>query len=99
MPVVRRPLKKSKSENVPTKPTATPALAAVSSDIVPSFLSAKQVEERLLASHHEIRKLVRSRLLVPIPYLGGRIKPWRFAVQNVDDIARRQIADALGSVA
>lgn len=95
MPVVRRPIRIPK-----TKPEPTPALAIVvpvPADIAPAFISAKDVEKQLLVSHHEVRRMVNERVLVPIPYLGGRVKPWRFSVTQVNEIAKRQIALALAS--
>jgi hypothetical protein len=53
----------------------------------------------LMVSPHELREMVRSRVLIPVPYLKGRVKPWRFTPGHVDAVAAQQIADALEGAA
>ena len=61
-------------------------------------MSAKDVQVRLMVSHHEVREMVRARILIPVPYLRGRVKPLRFSRDHVDAVAQRQIAEALARI-
>jgi hypothetical protein len=100
MPVRRRPAVPVESAKPEPPPLASPKTVAPPTPTTPAtgslFLNGKQVQERLLISPHELREMVRARMLIPVPYLRGRTKPWRFARDYVDAVAQRQIADALG---
>jgi hypothetical protein len=68
---------------------------AESKSVTCLFYSGADVMKRLMISSHELRAMVNQRVLIPIPYLAGRVKPWRFVPQAVDEAAQRQIAEAI----
>jgi hypothetical protein len=103
MPVRRRPvvpinLPKPEPPHALASPKVEPSPTSTASPTGSLFMSAKDVQVRLMVSHHEVREMVRARILIPVPYLRGRIKPLRFAREHVDAVAQRQIADAIARV-
>lgn len=77
MPVIRR--------KAPPKPELKGEfLAPAEFPTVSLFLSEKETRMYLKCSKHETRELVRLQILKPIPYLRGRVKPWRFLRSAID---------------
>jgi len=95
MPVIRRPLVQNKKKSEPVC-NSTPVIP-MPTEILPTFLTKQQVQERLACSKHEVRRMVDEGVLKLIPYLGGRTKPWRFSESQVIELAKRQIAQALAA--
>jgi hypothetical protein len=74
MPVRRRPVVLVQS----VKPEPPPALASPKTVAPPTsatrtteslFMSGKDVQTLLMISPHELREMVRARILIPVPYL------------------------------
>jgi len=85
MPVIRR--KAPPAPKAPESPTA-----AVESPIPASpLLNEKEARQYLKCSKHEIRELVTLKILKPVPYLHGRIKPWRFLRSAIDQHIADQV--------
>lgn len=80
MPVIKRKL--------PPQPS-TPAPTPISDDS--PFKTAKETEEYLKCSHHEVRELERAGIIKPIPYLNGRIKPRRYLRADLDKHIAQQV--------
>jgi hypothetical protein len=94
MPVIRRPLSQNRKSEPQYKSTP---VTPMPTEILPTFLTKQQVQERLACSKHEVRRMVDEGVLKLIPYLGGRAKPWRFSESQVIELAKRQIAQALAA--
>jgi predicted DNA-binding transcriptional regulator AlpA len=85
MPVIRR-------KALLLKPTVPPPTEITTS--ASPFLNEKELRQYLKCSKHEVRKLVKGKILTPVPYLHG-IKPWRFLRSAVDQHIAQQVAQAV----
>ena len=73
MPVIRR-------KAVPVAPAPVVDISTAS----PLF-NEKETRAYLRCSKHEVRELVNRKILRPVPYLRGRVKPWRFLRSQIDE--------------
>jgi hypothetical protein len=83
MPVKRR--------KAPPLAEPTPAPTEISAS---PLLLNKEARNYLKCSADEIRLLKNRGILKPVPYLDGRIKPWRFLRSDLDKHITKQVEKA-----